>query len=213
MVKLIVPPTLTARRFARGLERLTSHHRYFARVVERFGPPPLWERAPGFSTLIHIILEQQVSLASALAAFKRLESAAQPLSPQTFLALDDAALRTIGFSRQKTAYGRHLSHAILDGSLDLDTLHTRSDDDARAGLMQIKGIGSWSANIYLLMALLRPDIWPSGDLALAVAAQAVLRRKTRPSSLELDLLSVVWSPWRAVAARILWHDYLSRRAG
>ena len=181
-------------------------------MLERFGPPPLWERAPGFPTLIHIILEQQVSLASALAAFKRLQAAAQPLDPQTFLALDDAALKTIGFSRQKAAYGRHLSRAILDGSLDLDALHTRSDDDARTCLMQIKGIGTWSANIYLLMALLRPDIWPSGDLALAVAAQAVLRRKTRPSILELDLLSAAWSPWRAVAARILWHDYLSRRA-
>ena len=211
MVKLIVPPALTGRRFARGIEELTYHHRYFARVVERFGPPPMWERAPGFPTLIHIILEQQVSLASALAAFKRLEAAAKPLSPQTFLALDDAALRAIGFSRQKTAYGRHLSHAILEGALNLDMLHTLPDDAVRTSLMQIKGIGAWSANIYLLMVLLRPDIWPSGDLALAVAAQAVLRRKTRPSTLELDLLSAAWSPWRAVAARILWHDYLSRR--
>lgn len=205
------PPTLTARRFARGLNELTARHRYFARVVDRFGPPPLWERSPGFPTLIHIILEQQVSLASALAAFKRLEAAAQPLTPQSFLALDDDALRAIGFSRQKTAYGRHLSRSILDGLLDLDGLHVLGDDAVRASLMQIKGIGSWSANIYLLMVLLRPDIWPSGDLALAVAAQAVLRRRTRPSSLELELLSAAWSPWRAIAARILWHDYLSRR--
>ena len=212
MAMAAVPPTLTARRFARGLNELTARHRYFARVVDRFGPPPMWERSPGFPTLIHIILEQQVSLASALAAFKRLETAARPLSPQTFLALDDAALRAIGFSRQKTAYGRHLSRSILDGMLDLEGLPMLGDDAVRTSLMQIKGIGSWSANIYLLMALLRPDIWPSGDLALAVAAQAVLRRKARPSTLELDLLSAAWSPWRAVAARILWHDYLSRRA-
>jgi DNA-3-methyladenine glycosylase II len=204
-------PTLTPRRFARGLEHLVQRHRYFARVVERFGPPPLWERTPGFPTLIHIILEQQVSLASARAAFNRLQAAASPLDPQAFLMLDDAALRVIGFSRQKTAYGRHLARAILDHALDLAALHTQSDDDARVRLMQVKGIGTWSANIYLLMALRRPDIWPSGDLALAVAAQSVLRRKTRPSTIELDALSASWSPWRAIAARILWHDYLSRR--
>ena len=109
-------------------------------------------------------------------------------------------------------YGRHLSRAILDGILDLEGLHLLGDDEVRASLMQIKGIGSWSANIYLLMVLLRPDIWPSGDLALAVAAQTVLGRKTRPSSEELDVLSAVWTPWRAIAARILWHAYLSRRS-
>jgi DNA-3-methyladenine glycosylase II len=211
MVKLVSQPPLTARRFTHGLEHLMGRHRYFARVVERFGPPPLWARAPGFPTLIHIILEQQVSLASARAAFNRLQAAASPLNPQSFLTFDDAALRAIGFSRQKTAYGRYLSRSILDRALDLDTLHTRGDDDARAHLMQVKGIGTWSANIYLLMALRRPDIWPSGDLALAVAAQSVLRRKTRPSTGELEALSAAWSPWRAVAARILWHDYLSRR--
>jgi DNA-3-methyladenine glycosylase II len=206
------PPALTQQTFQRGLRSLTKRHAYFARIVERFGPPPMWERTPGFPTLLHIILEQQVSLASARAAFDRLLTVVSPLTPQQFLTLDDATLKAVGFSRQKTTYGRYLAQSILDGGLDLEALQQLDDAKAMSELVQIKGIGLWTANIYLLMALRRPDIWPSGDLALAVAAQAVMRRKTRPTSTELDSLSVAWKPWRAIAARLLWHDYLSRRA-
>jgi DNA-3-methyladenine glycosylase II len=172
----------------------------------------MWARQPGFPTLIHIILEQQVSLASARAAMDRLRAAASPLTPSRFLEFDNATLKTIGFSRQKTAYGRHLAQSILKGQLNLAALTKMDDETARTELLKIRGIGSWTANIYLLMALRRPDILPSGDLALAVAAQQVKRLKVRPTQDELEKLGVAWRPWRAVAARVLWHYYLSDHA-
>jgi DNA-3-methyladenine glycosylase II len=169
----------------------------------------MWERTPGFPTLVHIILEQQVSLASARAAFDRLLAAASPLTPERFLEFDDATLKTIGFSRQKTAYVRELAHSIAEGYLDLEALGSLDNAAVRSGLTAIKGIGAWTAEIYLLMALLRPDAWPLGDLALAVAAQRVKRLSARPTPEELDALGETWRPWRAVAARVLWHHYLS----
>ena len=181
------------------------------RVVKQFGPPPLWAREPGFSTLIHIILEQQVSLASARAAHNRLIKLARPLTPRRFLRFDDATLKTCGFSRQKTAYGRHLAESIMERSLDLEALASLDDDAVKSELEKIKGIGRWTSDIYLLMVLRRPDIWPRGDLALAAAAHEVKQLERRPTQDELDSLSLAWRPWRAVAARILWHHYLGRR--
>jgi DNA-3-methyladenine glycosylase II len=180
-----------------------------AAVVAAYGPPPLWGRQPGFSTLIHIILEQQVSLASAKAAYDRLRAATGRLVPERFLALRDEKLKAIGFSRQKTAYGRALADAILDGRLDLALIATLDDAAAKARLTAIKGIGSWTADIYLLMCLRRPDTWPTGDLALAVAVQRIKRLRKRPTPERLEKFGEAWSPWRAVAARILWHYYLS----
>ncbi len=197
--------------FAYGLQILCNSDPDLAQIVAKLGQPPMWERAPGFPTLIHIILEQQVSLASAKAAYDRLLEAVSPLTPARFLDLDDATLKNIGFSRQKTAYGRNLARMILGGRLNLARLGTMDDTAVRSRLIKVKGIGPWTANIYLLMALRRPDIWPCEDLALAVAAQGVKRLESRPSPEELDLLSIAWRPWRAVAARLLWHYYLSSR--
>jgi DNA-3-methyladenine glycosylase II len=180
-----------------------------ARVVRRFGAPPMWQREAGFSTLLHIILEQQVSLASAKAAHNKLLDAASPLTPQRFLELDDVQLKTIGFSRQKTAYGRHLSQSIIEGNLDLGALASMNDAEVRTELVKVKGIGQWTADVYLLMVLRRPDIWPIGDLALATAAQSVKRLRSRPTPEKLEQIGKAWRPWRAVAARILWHHYLS----
>jgi len=205
------PIPLTPETLVHGARILSRRDRDLACIVKDWGLPPMWARKAGFSTLIHIILEQQVSLASARAAFNRLCEVASPLTPTRFLELDDATLKAIGFSRQKTAYGRHLARAILDGELDLRALHVKDDDTVRAELIGIKGIGRWSADIYLLMALRRPDVWPSGDLALAVAAQRVKRLASRPTRDELDAMSGAWRPWRAVAARLLWHYYLSDR--
>jgi DNA-3-methyladenine glycosylase II len=160
--------------------------------------------------LIHIILEQQVSLASAKAAFDRLSAAVSPLTPAGFLEVDDAALRAIGFSRQKASYSRYLAQAIVEGQLDLARLESLDDMAVYTELMRLKGIGPWTAHIYLLMALRRPDIWPSGDLALAIAVQEVKQLETRPTPPELDQLSQRWQPWRAVAARLFWHHYLSK---
>src|SRR5215831_11240206 len=127
----------------------------------------MWERDPGFPTLVHIILEQQVSLASARAAFDKLLAAARPLTPARFLEFDDAALKLMGFSRQKANYCRNLAELIVGGEFDPDALRTLDDSVAHAELTKVKGIGRWSADIYLLMALRRPNIWPGGDLALA----------------------------------------------
>lgn len=168
----------------------------------------MWKRKPGFPTLVHIILEQQVSLASAKAAFDRLIAEVSPLTPVHFLEQDDAKLKTIGFSRQKTDYCRHLALAISKGQLNLAGLNLNDDSTVRQELIAIKGIGPWTANIYLLMALRRPDIWPVRDLALAVATQKLKNLSSRPTPNELDSIGSNWKPWRAVAARILWHYYL-----
>ena len=204
------PAPLDQASLLQAVESLIGIDADLARVVSAFGPPPLWAREPSFATLIHIILEQQVSLASANAAFSRLLATVSPLTPERFLVLDDDTLRGVGFSRQKQRYGRHLAQSILDGDLNLAELPHLSDDDVRRLLMQVKGIGVWTADIYLMEALLRPDIWPVGDLALATAAQQVKGLAARPTPDELTVLAEPWRPWRAVAARILWHNYLSR---
>jgi DNA-3-methyladenine glycosylase II len=203
---------LTEKTLARALRSLSGRDAGLAGLVREIGPPPMWARAPGFPTLVHIILEQQVSLASAKWAYDRLAAAASPLTPVRFLEFDDATLKTIGFSRQKTAYVRDLARAIREGRLDLAALEAMDDAAARSELVKIKGIGRWTADIYLLMALLRPDVWPSGDLALAVAAQRLKRLPSRPTPDEIDALGAAWRPWRAVAARLLWHFYLERCA-
>ncbi|MEW6225378.1 MAG: DNA-3-methyladenine glycosylase 2 family protein [Chloroflexota bacterium] len=194
-----------------AVEELAARDPALGAVATRFGPPPLWAREPGFPTLVHLILEQQVSLASAQAAFDRLRAAADPLTPAAFLALDDAALLAIGFSRQKARYGRALAAAVQDGSLDLGGLHALDDDGVDATLTAVPGIGPWTATIYRLMVLLRPDAWPVHDIALAQAIAEVRGLDRRPSADEMHDLAESWRPWRAVAARILWHHYLSVR--
>jgi len=195
--------------FQQGLETLTAADERLAAIQEAHGPPPFWQREPGFPTLLRIILEQQVSLASAEAAFRRVSRLADPLAPSSFLTLSDQELRKAGFSRQKSTYGRALSEALLDGTLDLDALHYIEEDDAREQMTRVKGIGPWTADVYLLMALRRPDIWPIGDLAMATAVMETLELTERPGASLLEELSQPWKPWRAIAARLFWHHYLS----
>jgi len=205
------PETLTAESLSSGLEILAAQDCDLASILHTLGPPPLWEREASFATLIHIILEQQVSLASARATFDRLQ-ATIPVTPEQFLTLDDLALKQIGFSRQKTRYGRLLAEAIATQQLDLATLSLIDDQEVRTRLTQIKGIGNWTVDIYLLMALKRPDVFPKGDLALALAVQKVKRLEHRPRPEELIAIAQPWQPWRSIATRLLWHDYLSDRA-
>jgi DNA-3-methyladenine glycosylase II len=157
------------------------------------------------------VLEQQVSLASARAAFDRLVIATEPLTPQRFLRLTDAQLLAIGFSRQKARYGWAIATALVDGSLDLDGLAALDDEAAQQALETIPGIGRWTSTIYLLMVLGRPDVWPAGDMALATALAQVKGLPSRPAAAELATMGEVWRPWRSVAARLFWHDYLARR--
>ncbi|MBX3012877.1 MAG: DNA-3-methyladenine glycosylase 2 family protein [Caldilineaceae bacterium] len=203
---------LTDARLAAAVMLLAARDPALAAIFQRLGTPPLWAREPGFPTLIWIILEQQVSLASARAAFLRLAAQLSPLTPQAFLQLDDETLRAIGFSRQKSSYGRHLAQAIVAGHFDLAGLAALPDEAARTALMARKGIGAWTADIYLLMGLCRPDIWPAGDLALQVALQRIQGWTRRPTIAEMEALAEPWRPWRAVAARLLWHSYLQERS-
>jgi DNA-3-methyladenine glycosylase II len=171
----------------------------------------MWRRRAGFETLVHIILEQQVSLKSAKAMLVRLQSAIDPFMPERFVELGDTHLRSLGVTRQKSAYLLHLSENILNGELSLTSLSRMPDDAVRFKLTQIKGIGSWSADVYLLMAMRRADIWPAGDLALAVAAKDLFRLQQKPSPEELERIAEKWRPYRAVAARMLWQHYLGKK--
>lgn len=195
---------------AQGLNAITASDSDMDRIFKEVGPPPLWKRKPGFPTLIHIILEQQVSLASAKVTFARLVEHVSVLSPEQFLELDDTTLKGIGFSRQKTNYCRNLARAISEGVLDLNVLETQDEQSIRAELMNIKGIGQWTIDIYLLMALGRTDIWPSGDLALAVSIQHMKKLHSRPTQPEVSTIGETWKPWRSVAAFLLWHYYLTK---
>lgn len=193
----------------RAIRSLISKDEDLARIVAVYGAPPLWKREPGFPTLVYIILEQQVSLASAKAAYMRLTALTPALAPQSFLRLDDTALKGVGFSRQKIVYARGLARAIIEGKLNLTALDTMSDAEVRAALTALKGIGQWTADIYLLMALGRPDVWPSKDLGLIIAVQRVKNYAQRPTTEQMEEAGLKWQPWRAVATRILWHYYLS----
>jgi DNA-3-methyladenine glycosylase II len=203
---------LTQKSLALAARELAARDELLAGIHATYGDPPLWRRATGFPTLVHIILEQQVSLKSAKSMLVRLESAIQPFTPERFVELGDAHLRGLGVTRQKSSYLIDLSTSIVNGDLNFMKLTRMSDDDVRLVLTRIKGIGSWSADVYLLMAMRRADIWPAGDLALAVAMKELLELPARPGPLELELLAERWRPHRAVAARMLWQYYLAKRS-
>jgi DNA-3-methyladenine glycosylase II len=197
--------------FATAARKLSEIDPDLAEIIKTYGLPPLWTREPGFPTLVYIILEQQVSLASARALYQRLQEAVKPFTPGRFLKLSESEMRRLGFSRQKSHYTRLLAEAIHRKQFALHKLHEVEDALAREQLTTLKGIGNWTADIYLLSALRRPDIWPVGDLALATAVQEVKRLRKRPSPERLEKMSAPWRPWRAVAARLFWHAYLCKR--
>jgi DNA-3-methyladenine glycosylase II len=194
-------------KIARELAKQDEHLRI---VIDRYGPPPLWAREPGFATLLQIILEQQVSLASAKACFDKLARRIGMVTPENLLNSTDEHLRADGFSRQKAAYARHLSDALVNKHVDLDVLHSKSNVEVRSELMQLKGIGQWTSDIYLLMALSRPDVMPKGDIALHTAWHK-LSGEPRPDADRFLEIAERWRPYRSVAARLLWHFYLSER--
>lgn len=206
------PASLTTAGLARAARVLCRRDPDLARVVAAHGLPPLWDRPTGFATLTLIILEQQVSLASARATYERLrEASGGAVTPAAFLGFADAELRAFGFSRQKTGYVRGMAEHILTGRFDPDALAALPDAEVRARLVALKGIGTWTADIYLLMALGRPDIWPRGDLALIKAAHAVKGHPLKAGPEAWEALAEPWRPYRAVAARLLWQYYLAQR--
>jgi DNA-3-methyladenine glycosylase II len=202
-------PALDTARLATAAASLAAADPDLAGILERHGPPPLWDRPPGFATLVAIVLEQQVSLRSGAAALDRLRLAAGSLEPAAVAALGQDGARTAGLTRQKARYVVGLAEAALDGRFDPASLAGAGDDDARAGLVRHLGVGRWTADIYLLMALLRPDVWPDGDLALAAAMRRAKRLPSLPDAAAQRQIADAWRPWRSVGARLLWHAYLA----
>ncbi len=197
--------------FRRTVADLTRSDEHLEAVVDAHGLPDLWLRPPGFPSLVLFILEQQVSLPSAAAAYRKLVVRLGTMSATALLSCTPEQLREDGVSRQKDRYLRGLATAVETGALDLDRLADLDDDVVRRTLMALPGIGRWTADVYLLACLGRPDLWPVGDRALQVAIAEALGLDTVPDPAALELLGERWRPHRSTAARLLWHGYLARR--
>lgn len=202
---------LDADTFELGAHLLASEDENLARLVASWGLPLFWQREPGFPTLVLLILEQQVSLESGAAMYRRLHAETGRITPESLLETGPVRIREIGVTRQKTGYLMELARQIVASELDLVALETDPVEKARTRLIQIKGIGPWTADAYLLSAGRRPDMWPVGDRALQVGVGEALGMGGIPSESELEILGESWRPIRAVAARLIWHAYLSER--
>ncbi len=178
-------------------------------IIKTYGYPPFWSRPGSFESLVHIILEQQVSLASALSALNKLKERVKELTPNNVLLLTDEEFRACYCSRQKTVYIRHLAEALISGRLSLDELPLLADDEIRARLVALKGVGNWTVDVYLMFALQRSDIFPIGDLAAVNALKRIKGLATGVTRDELLAITAHWQPYRTVAAMLLWHFYLS----
>jgi len=204
---------MTTRHMEDGFHQIGLLEPRFTEVLKRHGEPPSRKRPGGFETVLKIIVQQQVSIASADAIWRRLRQGLGTVNPGAVLARDDAALRAFGLSRQKAAYARSLAEAVASGQLNFRKLRGMEDEAVIADLVQIKGIGRWTAEIYLLAVMQRPDIWPAADIALMEAARDLLGLPERPTIKEMTPLAVPWRPYRTYAARLLWLHYrhLNRR--
>ena len=205
------PRALTRASLAEGARELARRDPDLAALYRRNGIPPMWARRPGFPTLVHIVLEQQVSIAAARTLFRRVSAALGGMTPELVLECGVPGLHGLGITRQKASYCHALAAAVRDGSFSLPGVARADHVAGRAALLALRGIGPWSADIYCLMALRRPDVWPVGDLALAVTMQEVKRLRRRPDTDRQLEISAAWAPWRSVAARLLWHHYLTTR--
>jgi DNA-3-methyladenine glycosylase II len=194
-----------------GVTALIKSCAHLARVHALAGDPPLRRRPSGFKGLVRVIISQQLSVASAEAIWRRLEATVEPFIPSRFIDVSAEDLRAAGLSKSKVATLRGLAEAIDSGALDLDGLSQEPDDVIHAKLTALKGIGPWTADIYILFCLARADAWSPGDLALQVAVRDALELEARPDQTLMIELAEAWRPWRAVAARMLWAYYASRR--
>ena len=199
--------TLNEHTLTEGLQALGRMDSDVARALDEVGSPELRSREPGFEALLGAIVSQQISKAAAQTVWDRLVAAADPLGPETVLALDEDALRAAGLSRQKANYARGLAEAVVTGAIDLGGLAHLPDETVIEQLVALKGIGRWSAEIYLLFALGRPDAFPADDLALMIGAQRLKRLDDRPNRTALTEIAEAWRPWRGPAALLLWHYY------
>jgi DNA-3-methyladenine glycosylase II len=192
-------------------DHLGENDSHLQSIIYQYGYPPMWRRSNSFASLIHIILEQQVSLASAKAAFTRLKERIGKITPEKLLALSDEEMKACYFSRQKTLYARHLAQMISDRKIVLNKLRKLSNEEIRAQLKQVKGIGDWTVDIYLLFVLQRTDVFPHGDLAMINALREVKQIKKHAGKEDIIALSANWQPYRSIATMLFWHYYIKTR--
>ena len=192
-------------------DKLARKDRHLFAIIRQYGYPPMWTRRGNFQTLIHIILEQQVSLASARAALNKLTERIGTITPKKLLALSDEDLKTCYFSRQKTVYARYLANAIVSKQIILKKFSDLDDAEIRRQLKTIKGIGDWTVDVYLLFALQRTDLFPLGDLAMVNALKEVKQLSKETKQEELLKLAETWRPYRSIATMLLWHYYIQKR--
>jgi DNA-3-methyladenine glycosylase II len=201
--------TFSPASFHHHCDELAAADQDLASIIRAHGYPPIWNRPNTFETLVHIILEQQVSLASALAALNKLRECIGEVTPKQVLLLSDEELKACYFSRQKTGYVRYLAESLLNGRLDLHSFAHLPDEQVRSTLTALKGIGNWTVDVYLIFVLQRADIFPLGDLAAVNALKALLNL---PMNTHRDALPPIidrWRPRRTIATMLLWHYYLS----
>lgn len=201
----------TEQNFVSLCNELAHKETALASIIEQYGYPPLWKRDPGFETLVHIILEQQVSLASAKAAFDKLKNKLGRVTPENIILLTNEELRACYLSRQKTMYVQHLATAIVSKKINLNKLTYESDDKVREALVSLKGIGNWTADVYLMMALQRTDLFPIGDIALINSIKTEMQLPTATTKDAIVALANNWQPYRSIATYLFWHAYLCKR--
>jgi DNA-3-methyladenine glycosylase II len=203
--------TFKEENFHQLCDRLAKKDKHLKKILQQHGYPPMWQREPNFETLIHIILEQQVSLASAKAALNKLKEKIGTITPKKLLALTDAEMKACYFSRQKIIYARHLAQSIVNRELSIKKLNSLHDDEIRNELKKIKGIGDWTVDVFLLMALQRTNIFPTGDLAMMNSLKKVKQLSPKITKEEIIVIAESWKPHRSIATMILWHSYLEER--
>lgn len=203
--------TFSADNFQQYCDHLSKRDKQLKKIVAELGYPPMWTREQGFETLILTILEQQVSLASAYAAYKKLKEKIGKVTAQKILSMTDEEMRACYFSRQKIIYARELAIAVISKQLNLKQLANLHDEEVRAQLTSIKGIGNWTADVYLMHALQRTDLFPLGDVALVTSLKE--QKQLHPHITKDEMLAIAepWRPYRTIAAMILWHAYIQKR--
>lgn len=203
--------TYSADNFQTYCDLLSKKDKQLKAIIDEYGYPPMWTRKQGFETLILTILEQQVSLAAAFAAYKKLKAKIGIVTPAKILAMSNEELRECYFTRQKQVYAKELATAVVTKKLQLKKFGEMTDEQVRTQLTAIKGIGNWTTDVYLMHALQRTDLFPLGDIALVNSLKETKQLHPHISKEEMLAIAEPWRPYRTIAAMILWHAYIKKR--
>lgn len=203
--------TFSEKDFQNLCKKLSKKDAHLQSIIDQYGYPPLWVRKPVFETLIHIILEQQVSLASAKAALTKLKEKIGTVTPKKLLLLSDAELKACYFSRQKIVYARCLAETIQNAKLSIKKLQSMPDEQVREALLTIKGIGHWTVDVFLMMVLHRTDLFPTGDIALMNSVRHIKQLPPHTTKEKILQIADAWRPYRTIAAYLFWHAYIKRK--